>query len=108
MNGNIRKYILPHIPYLFVLWFCIKLGTAYRMAEEAEVGFKLIGMVETITPAFSNFAPGLDASDWLVGLAGAVIVRLWIYEKSKKARNSERMWSTGAPDLARKKTSSRL
>ena len=91
-----------------MLWFCLKLGTAYRLAAGEVPGFKLIGMVETISPAFADLWPGLYASDWLVGVIGAVIVRLWIYEKSKKARNSERMWSTARPGSERKKTSSRL
>jgi type IV secretion system protein VirD4 len=103
-TDNIKKFVLPQLPYLFVLCFFLKLGTAYRLAAGAEVGFKLIGMMKTIGPAFASFAPGLDASDWLVGLAGAVVVRLVVYEKSKKAKNSERMWSTARPVGERKKT----
>lgn len=30
-TDNIKKYVLPNIPYLFVLWACLKLGTAYRL-----------------------------------------------------------------------------
>jgi len=26
MIKNIRKYVLPNVPYLFALWFCLKLG----------------------------------------------------------------------------------
>ena len=32
-TDKIRKYILPNIPYLFIGWACLKLGTAYRLAD---------------------------------------------------------------------------
>ena len=31
-TDKIRKYLIPNIPYLFILWACLKLGTAYRLA----------------------------------------------------------------------------
>ena len=86
MSDKIRKYLIPNIPYLFVLWFFLKLGTAYRMAPGADFGNKLIGMVKTIGPAFDSIAPGLILSDWFVGLAGAVIIRLIVWNKVKKAK----------------------
>ena len=86
MNDKIRKYVLPNIPYLFILWVCLKLGTAYRIAAGAGFGMKLIGMIKTIGPAFGTIAPGLVASDWLIGLAGAVIIRLVVYYKIKNAK----------------------
>ena len=108
MNDNIRKYVLPNIPYLFIMWAFLKLGTAYRLAAGASFGMKLIGTIQTIGPAFQSAAPGLHASDWLVGIAGAVVIRLIVYQKSKKAKNSEGMWSTARPGGVRKKTSNRL
>lgn len=63
MNDKVRKYVFPNIPYLFVLWFSLKLGTAYRLAAGAGFGEKLIGMMKTIGPAFQTIAPGLVAPD---------------------------------------------
>ena len=37
-TDKIRKYILPNIPYLFIGWACLKLGTAYRLAAGAGFG----------------------------------------------------------------------
>ena len=37
-TGKIRRYVLLNLPYAFVLWVCLKLGTAYRMAEGADMG----------------------------------------------------------------------
>ena len=90
MSNKIRKYLIPNLPYLFVLWFFLKLGTAYRMAPGADFGNKLIGMVKTTGPVFETIAPGLVLSDWLVGLAGAVIIRLMVWNKVKKAKKFRR------------------
>ncbi|WP_368264429.1 type IV secretory system conjugative DNA transfer family protein, partial [Intestinimonas butyriciproducens] len=85
-NDNIRKYILSNIPYLFILWACLKVGTAYRLAAGGNMGQKLVGMMATLAPALSDFAPGLNLFDWLVGIAGAAGIRLVIYCKAKKAK----------------------
>jgi len=85
-TDKIRKYVLPNIPYLFILWCCLKLGTAYRMAAGADFGNKLLGTIQTIGPAFGNIAPDLALSDWLIGIAGAVIIRLVVYYKVKNAK----------------------
>ena len=47
---------------------------------------KLIGIIKTIGPAFATIAPGLVASDWLIGIIGAVIIRLVVYCKVKNAK----------------------
>lgn len=90
MNDRIRKYLIPNFPYLFVLWFCLKLGTAYRLAVGANFGEKLIGMMNTTGPAFGTIAPGFVMSDWLIGFIGAVIIRLIVWHKVKNAKKFRR------------------
>ena len=85
-TDKIRKYILPNIPYLFIGWACLKLGTAYRLAAGAGFGEKLLGLGRSIVPALADF----DPFDWLVGLVGAVAFRLLIYFKSKNAKKFRR------------------
>ena len=92
-TDKIRKYVLPNIPYLFIGWFCLKIGTAYRLAAGAGFGEKLLGLGQTIGAAFGSFAPGLAPLDWFVGVVGAVGFRLL---------------STARPAGATKKTSSPL
>lgn len=89
-TDKIRKYLIPNIPYLFILWAFLKLGTAYRLAEGNDFAHKLIGLGQTIDPAFADFAPGLAPLDWLVGIVGAVGFRLLIYFKSKNAKKFRR------------------
>ena len=89
-TDKIRKYVLPNIPYLFIGWFCLKIGTAYRLAAGAGFGEKLLGLGQTIGAAFASFAPGLAPLDWLVGIVGAAGFRLLIYCKAKKAKKFRR------------------
>ena len=90
VTDKIRKYVLPNIPYLFIGWFCLKIGTAYRLAVGAGFGVKLLGLGQTIGAAFASFAPGLAPLDWFVGIVGAVGFRLLIYCKAKKAKKFRR------------------
>ena len=89
-TDNLRKYVLPNIPYLFIGWAFLKVGTAYRMAAGAGFGEKLLGLGQTIGAAFADFAPGLAIFDWLVGIVGAIAFQLFIYYKSKNAKKFRR------------------
>ena len=103
-TDNIKKYVLPNIPYLFVLWACLKLGTAYRLAAGADFAHKLMGLGQTIGPAFADFAPGLAPFDWLIGILGA----LGSTSKARTQRNLDGMKNTDRPAGERKRTSSPL
>ena len=89
-TDSVKKYVIPNIPYLFILWACLKLGTAYRLAPGADFAHKLMGLGQSIGPAFADFAPGLSPFDWLIGIVGAVGFRLLIYFKSKNAKKFRR------------------
>ena len=89
-TDKLKKYLIPNIPYLFILWACLKMGTAYRLAVGADIAHKLLGLGQTIGPAFADFAPGLAPFDWLVGIVGAAAFRLLIYTKSKNAKKYRR------------------
>jgi len=89
-TDKIRKFLIPNIPYLFIGWAILKISTAYRMAAGADFLTKIMGIGQTIGPAFADLAPGLNPVDWLVGITGAVGFRLLIYMKSKKAKKFRR------------------
>ena len=89
-TDKLKTYLIPNIPYLFILWACLKMGTAYRLAAGADIAHKLMGLGQTIGPAFADFAPGLAPFDWLVGIMGAAAFRLLIYTKSKNAKKYRR------------------
>ena len=89
-TGKLKKYIIPNIPYLFIGWVFLKLGTAYRLAAGADFLSKVMGIGQSIGVAFADFAPGLNPLDWLVGIVGAVAFRLFIHMKSKNAKKFRR------------------
>ncbi len=89
-TDKLRKYVLPNIPYLFVLWAFLKLGTAYRLAAGADFAHKFINTFSMIGPAFADFTPGLHPQDWLIGIVGAAAMRLIIYVRSRKAKKFRR------------------
>ena len=86
VTDKLRKYVLPNIPYVFIGWAFLKLGTAYRLAAGSDFAHKFIGLGQTVGAVFADFAPGLAPFDWLVGIVGAVAFRLLIYFKSKNAK----------------------
>ena len=90
VTDKLRKYVLPNIPYVFIGWGFLKLGTAYRLAVGSDFAHKFIGLGQTVGAAFADFAPGLAPFDWLVGIVGAVAFRLLIYFKSKNAKKYRR------------------
>ena len=47
-TDSVKKYVIPNIPYLFILWACLKLGTAYRLAPGADLS--LIHISEPTRP----------------------------------------------------------
>ncbi len=85
MKDKLRKYLLPNLPYFFILWFCLKLGTAYRLA-----GKELIQLPQYIGTVFAELAPGLNLFDWLVGIVGAVFFRVFIYFRTQNAKKFRR------------------
>ena len=89
-TDKLRKFLIPNIPYVFIGWAFLNLSTAYRLAAGAGFLTKVMGIGQTIGPAFADFAPGLNPVDWLVGIVGAVAFRLFIHMKSKKAKKFRR------------------
>ena len=89
-TDKLRKYVLPNIPYLFVLWALLKLGTAYRLAAGADFAHKFINTFSMIGPAFADITPGLHPQDWLIGIVGAAAMRLIIYVRSRNAKKFRR------------------
>ena len=87
---KIKKYAAPNIPYIFIGWVFLKLSTAFRMAEGANVGQRLMSTIQYIGPALADIAPGLNPIDWLVGITGAVLMRLYINQRTKKAQKFRR------------------
>lgn len=85
-NVNLKKLILPNLPYLLFVYLFDKVGQAARLAPGADFSAKVLHIGDGFTAAFSSFAPSFDPVDMLVGVAGAVLIRLIVYFKGKNAK----------------------
>ena len=55
------------------------------LPDFTDASAKLLHLGDGFTTAFSSIAPSFHPADLLIGIAGAVIVRLIIYTKGKNA-----------------------
>ena len=83
---NFKKLIIPNLPYLLFVYLFDKVAQAVRLAPGADFSAKLLQIGEGFTAAFSTFAPSLHPLDMLIGIVGAVVLRLIVYVKGKNAK----------------------
>nr|WP_270650436.1 DUF4368 domain-containing protein [Longicatena caecimuris] len=90
MKPEIKKLLILNLPYLLFVWLFDKAGAAVRLSPGADASAKLLHLGDGFTAAFSSIAPSFHPADLLIGIAGAVIVRLIIYTKGKNAKKYRR------------------
>ena len=83
---NIKKLVLPNIPYVFIALLATKLGQAARLAPGFDFSSKALHIMEGLTMAFETVAPSFHPIDLIVGIAGAGLIRLAVYVKGKNAK----------------------
>jgi type IV secretion system protein VirD4 len=83
---NVKKYVVPNIPYAFIALFATKIGQAARLAPGTDFSTKALHIMDGLTAAFQNAAPSFHPVDLCVGICIAAIMRLVVYVKSKNAR----------------------
>ncbi|MEG1991592.1 MAG: type IV secretory system conjugative DNA transfer family protein, partial [Christensenella sp.] len=83
---NLKKLIIPNIPYLLFVYLFDKVAQAAQLTPGADFSAKVLHIGDGFIAAFSSFAPSLNPVDLLVGIAGAVILRLIVYFKGKNAK----------------------
>ena len=83
---NVKKLILPNIPYVFIALFATKLGQAWRLAPGTDFSGKALHLMEGFATAFSSLVPSFHPIDLCVGVAAALLIRLIVYVKGKNAK----------------------
>ena len=83
---NIKKFLLPNIPYVFIALFATKLGQAWRLAPSTDFSGKALHLMEGFATAFSSLVPSFHPIDLCVGVAAALLIRLIVYVKGKNAK----------------------
>ena len=83
---NIKKLVLPNIPYVFIALFATKLGQAWRLAPGMDFSGKALHLMEGFAAAFQSALPSFHPIDLCVGVAAALLIRLIVYVKGKNAK----------------------
>ena len=106
MTDTWKKALILNLPYLLFVYLFDKLCQAVRLAPGLDASEKFLHLSQGFTEAFSSGPPSLHPLDLLVGIAGAVVVRLAVYAKGKNARKYRKgieygsaRWGTAA-DIA--------
>ena len=90
MQINIKKYILPNLPYVMIGLYATKLGQMWRLAPGADFSAKVLGLMDGFSAAFQSAAPSFHPADLLVGLLCGAALRLAVYVKGKNAKKYRR------------------
>ena len=83
---NMKKLFLLNLPYLLFVYPFDKLAQAFRLAPGANLSGKLLSIGDGFTAALSSAWLSFHPTDLLIGIAGAVILRMAVYLKDKNAK----------------------
>ena len=83
---NMKKLFLLNLPYLLFVYPFDKLAQAFRLAPGADLSGKLLSIGDGFTAALSSPWLSFHPTDLLIGIAGAVILRMAVYLKGKNAK----------------------
>ena len=86
MKPNIKKLLILNAPYLLFVYLFDKVGQAVRLSPGADLSGKLLSIGSGFSAAFSNALPSFAPTDLLIGIVGAVVIRLAVYVKGKNAK----------------------
>ena len=86
MKPNIKKLLILNAPYLLFVYLFDKVGQAVRLSPGADLSGKLVSIGSGFSAAFSNALPSFNPMDLLIGIVGAVVIRLAVYVKGKNAK----------------------
>ena len=83
---NYKRLILTNIPYLLFVYHFDKIGQAVRFSPGADISAKVLHIGQGLSAAFENALPSFHPVDLLIGVAGALIIRLAVYLKGRNAK----------------------
>ena len=83
---NMKKLFLLNLPYLLFVYPFDKLAQAFRLAPGADLSGKLLSIGDGFTAALSSPWLSFHPTDLLIGITGAVVLRMAFYLKGKNAK----------------------
>ena len=93
---NIKKIILPNLPYLLFALLGTKCGQAARLAPGLDFSQKALHILDGFRLAFKSLLPSFHPADLLVGLLIAAALRLAVYVKGKNAKRFRKNMEYGS------------
>ena len=93
---NIKKIILPNLPYLLFALLGTKCGQAARLAPGLDFSQKALHILDGFRLAFKSLLPSFHPADLLVGLLIAAVLRLAVYVKGKNAKKFRKNMEYGS------------
>ena len=93
---NIKKIILPNLPYLLFALLGTKCGQAARLAPGLDFSQKALHILDGFRLAFESLLPSFHPADLLVGLLIAAALRLAVYVKGKNAKKFRKNMEYGS------------
>ena len=93
---NIKKIILPNLPYLLFALLGTKCGQAARLAPGLDFSQKALHILDGFRLAFESLLPSFHPTDLLVGLLIAAALRLAVYVKGKNAKKFRKNMEYGS------------
>ena len=86
MKPELKKLLILNAPYLLFVYLFDKIGQAVRLSPGTDLSGKVLSLADGFSAAFANPLPSLSPMDLLIGIAGAVLIRLMVYFKGKNAK----------------------
>ena len=83
---NIKKLLIPNLPYLLIGLYASKIGQAYRLAAGADLSEKLRHIGDGFAAAFVSPYPSFHLQDLTIGLLCGAALRLAVYIRGKNAK----------------------
>lgn len=83
---KMKKLILTNLPYVLFVYPFGKLAEAFRLAPGTGLSEKILSIGDGFQQAFASVLPAFHPIDILVGIAGAVVIRIAVYFKGKNAK----------------------
>ena len=93
---NLKKLLLPNLPYVFIGLYATKLGQMFRLSPGADLSSKLLHIGGGFAAAFASAAPSFHPADLCVGILLAALMRLAVYIKGKNAKKYRKNMEYGS------------
>ena len=90
MKLEVKKLLILNLPYLLFVYLFDKIGQAVRLAPGADLSGKVLSLAAGFSAAIATPLPSLAPMDLLIGILGAVLIRLIVYVKGKNAKKYRR------------------